>query len=290
MSSNIELLKYICSNDILITKVNEELKDFETDIKSVTNYIINFAKYHYDSNVPIIFEPWIYIAGYSSTKDIYWDNVTNSLNEEFVCVSYITHGFINNYRRNFLGYICNIYLSKRILYKTCKICVVGNSLFSKEIRNKINKYDIVVRCNRADNFIPDEDKIDYLVYRTVIFDQRNKWKNKLKNAVVKSKVIVEIDGSLNSPSSKLKVDLDYSKQNYYPYLMKYTPIYYNYKLKKTHTKKPSTGFCAITMLLSLYPGLKIDLYGFNFTGTFHHNWEYEHKFCIRHEDVNIIKT
>lgn len=284
---NLNILKYICSCDKLILLVNEKINI--TDYEETLKKIIDFGKEYYYNETYITehFDPYIYIAGYCSTKEVYWDVNTDSLNEMYVCFSYITYGHAKGYLRNFLGPVCmNVCMAKKILYNIVSIALVANSNFDKITRDKINSSDIVCRCNRADNFNPNTDKIDYIVYRQVVFGQSCKFKNKVKSAVCHAKVVVEIDGDLHNHSSKLLVKLK-DNQVYYSAITSILCSDYHIKKKKNHTKKPSTGFIALKMLLNLYPYATIHMYGFTFSGVFLHNWEHERSFCKNHERVVV---
>ena len=177
-------------------------------------------------------------------------------------------------------------MAKKILYNIVSIALVANSNFDKNTRDMINKSDIVCRCNRADNFDPNVDKIDYIVYRQVVFNQSCKLRNKVKCGVSHAKVVVEIDGDLHKHSSKLLVNLK-DNQVYYSANTHILCDGYHMKKKKNHTKKPSTGFVALKMLLNLYPHATIHMYGFSFSGVFLHNWEHERIYCRNHERVVV---
>lgn len=282
---DLDIMKYIASSDEIIQFVNANIV-ISDDYEILITNIINIGKtYYYDEKyITQHFDPWIYIAGYSSTKDIYWNKNTDTLNEIYACFSYITFGYKNGYIRNFLGPICNNAIAKKILYNIVKIAIVGNSTFTKDIRNTINNYDIICRCNRADNFDPLIDKIDYLIYRNVVFNQSCKLRNKVKSAVNCAKAVVEIDGDLQKPSKKLLVELK-QHQVYFSANSIILCEKYNRKKKKSHIKKPSTGFIGLRMLLHLYPTAKIHMYGFNFTGVYLHNWEYEKSYCINNDRI-----
>jgi len=301
--NNLQLLINIASSDLTINAFydffTKEYHDINLDIVDDSNYyfvlnsILDFGNDFILSNsesIPSLFNqsfnPWIYVAGYSSSKHMFWNNNLDSLNEELVCVFFITYGFRKGFLRNFLGPVCTIQIAKKILYNIIKICIVANSDFNPDIKKIINSFDIICRCNRADNFIPNSDKIDYLIYRQVVFDQSPKLKNKVKSAINHAKIVIEIDGSLNSPSSRLKTSLS-SSQVYYPvYTTKLCPDY-SCKKKKNHTKKPSTGFIALKMLLSIYPLANIHMFGFSFKGVYLHNWKFEHSFCINNPRISL---
>jgi len=284
--TSLSILKYICSCNSLISLVNENINEI-SDYNVALENIVKLGKEYYCNEKYITqhFDPWIYVAGYSATKEIFWDINTDSLNEIFVCFSYITYGHRHGYLRNFLGPICvTTYMAKKILYNIVSISLVANSNFDKNTSDKINQSDIVCRCNRADNFNPNIDKIDYIVYRQVVFSQTCKLRNKVKCGVSHSKVVVEIDGDLHKHSNKLLVKLR-DDQVYYSANTGLLCDGYHSKKKKNHTKKPSTGFIALKMLLNLYPHATIHMYGFTFSGVFLHNWEHERSFCRNHERV-----
>ena len=281
MNANVNDFIFVASFDFMIEEVlQNENENILTKIGEVAKKYEN-----HDITDVQLFDPWVYIAGYSFSRDLYWENDT--LNEEMVCLAFISYGYRAGFKRNLLGGVCTRDVAEKILHKTAKICIVGNCPLSEETRKEINDHDIVVRCNRADNFNPDIDKVDYLVYRTVIFDQSPKFKNKMKSAISCSKVIAEIDGSLEGPSDKLKLRLK-KFQAYFPLLVENLVTEYNYKKKKSHIKKPSTGFCAIQMILQLYPLADVNLYGFTFNGTYHHNWKFEKSYCDKTERI-IVK-
>lgn len=234
-----------------------------------------------------LFDPWVYVAGYSFCKDLYWNAEKDTLDEDAVCIAFITYGYKNGFQKNLLGSVCTREVAEKILRGTVKICIVGNCPLDETKRKDINEHDIVVRCNRADNFNPEVDKVDYLVYRTVVFDQSPKFKNRMKDAISCSKIVAEIDGELERPSERLKLRLK-NFQAYYPLLTEHLIKEYNYKKKKSHMKKPSTGFCALQMILQLYPLADVKLYGFTFSGTYHHNWKFEKAYCDKNNKIHVV--
>lgn len=288
--SVLEPIVRVASHDFMIEEVIGAIKS-EMTFDEQVELISNIGMKYPESSVTPAFDPWIYLAGYSFSKGMFWEengqngeNGKGSLDEIKVCHSFITFGYRQGYSRNLLG-LTSRDIAEKILHNTIKICVVGNRPFDNKTIAEINSHDIVVRCNRADNFVPTRDKVDYLVYRTIIFDQSVKFRNKLKTVVSSAKVVVEVDGAA-SPSERLKIPLRKS-QIYYPLNVENLDKGYNYKKKKTHVKKPSTGFCAIQMMLHLYSLANINLYGFTFDGTYHHNWKYEKAYCEKNERVFV---
>ena len=128
--NNLQLLLNIASSDLTINAFydffTKEYSDINLDIVDNNNYSFilncildfgnNFILSNSDSGANLFnesFNPWIFVAGYSSSKHIFWNNNLDSLNEELVCVSFITYGFRKGFLRNFLGPVCTIQIAKK---------------------------------------------------------------------------------------------------------------------------------------------------------------------------------
>lgn len=220
----------------------------------------------YDKNDKL-FDPWIFVAGYPHMKEQLWDVNNDSLHEELACYHYIAFSYTNNYYPNRLGYLCTRDIAFKSLKNVLNIAIVGNGVISEEHMNRINEFDIVMRCNHAPSY-RSNDKIDYLIYRKYCFHENNKYE-RFKHIYCNAKVLLEMKSdksfTIKSFENQEKYVIDFGK--------------YNIK----HVGIPSTGFIAYFVMKDYYPGNNVELFGFGFKGAKIHHMDSEREYFIQHK-------
>ena len=102
-----DYLKYLASFDDIIKPT---LKMMPDDVVPA-EWLITTAKDHYETlgkneilsgirKIPELFDPYIYIASYAGTKDLFWNTENDCLNESSATVAFLITGFSSNLKRD----------------------------------------------------------------------------------------------------------------------------------------------------------------------------------------------
>lgn len=103
----VDYLRYMASYDDIIKPTLRMMPD---DIAPL-EWLTTTAKDHYETigkneilsgvrEIPDLFDPYIYIASYAGTKNIFWNNSTNELDEKAATVAFIVTGFNSGLKRD----------------------------------------------------------------------------------------------------------------------------------------------------------------------------------------------
>ena len=213
------LLQFISSNKDLCFRALKTKPSSWTDnitwIKYFAETIIKNDE-TYNTNT-LIFDPWIYVAGFPETKPFFWCSDTNTLNEEKVYINYITHGVYDNVPINRLNINNNIARFSLDLYIK-HVNIIDNSKIIPANLSEItfNENDINIVFNLKDiyRFIPH---ISYAFLSKLSFDPKYN--------------CLELDSIINTPD----IHNLYTNGN----LITLSPIL-NLLLWIIHNSKPST--------------------------------------------------